>query len=705
MRRHPEPHVDPSRTHLNQILHGSASIQRDMEQVLEQYGIVDKRSVEGAEMILTAGVEYFDEICPGWRDGEYTEKFQQWVDLNVAWAKEKYGDGCVSMVLHMDETAPHIHLNLVPIATFEKKYRRGSKTVTKTHYSHHFNDPKRLIKQAREERNPELTKLGRLQTDYAVAMAPVGLVRGVLGSDRRHTTSEQHRRDIQRPVVELEPLQKEPVPEATVITALCEALGITTEREKIIALNKAERKRWIKQRNKDIQTLQAKAKEHDKRKAEAQHMTEVARNKDTDIKKLRSGLELSKAEIDALRKTDLTKVADKLLYEGDLIQPNGKPVWKGAIDMVKDVAGLDYEDAVTWLYHELGQSFTQSALTEQAIREAERKARKVAASVEIGKAERKLTKQEYAITQELAKQLDALNADAYRITCMSSDAPTYNVGKGKGPDGTERFYTRDEVLKQVPKLNYENGARGYNIFITPIDDTAHYILIDDMTDATLQEVKALGVSPCVTQYSSSDNIQAVIRITGDETLQPAANEYFKRMNAEYGDKNIQALRHPFRAVGFRNVKAKHMQADGRYPIVSLIQTAAQSCQTALRAVISIAKDLAQAKPKAVPAAAQQAMYEAILADDRDVDVLPDLQRIAVQKYKALAQQYGDEMNMSQADWMLCQDLLRRGYEPKEIAATIMQNSPNIELRHKKLVDYVNRTVSNAVDAKEKKDYK
>ncbi len=710
LRKTVEAHIEADRTHLNRILVGSENIADDMQGVLDKYGIVDKRGVEGAEMILTAGVEYFDSISPNWRQGEYSNTFKKWVNLNVEWAKEKYGEGCVSMVLHMDETSPHIHLNLVPIATFEKKFRRGSKVMTKTHYSRHFSDPKSLLAKARKERNPELTKLGRLQTEYASAMSPVGLVRGSMGSDRRHKTSEEHRREVQKKIEQPKPQSKTPVPDATVIHTICDALGITTERDKIIALNKAERLRWIRDRKKHIKTLTAKAKEHDRIKSQEKNMQEASRKKDDDIKKLRSGLELRKSEIDALRKTDLKLVADKLVYEEELYTPEGKPRFKGAIDMVKEIAGLDYNDAVEFLHFELGSEFTKSSLTEAAIQEAELKVRQLDILAEVSSIakpveRRKFTKQEYAIQKELAKQLDALNADSYRITCMSDSLPTYNVGKGKGPDGKEKLFTRAEVLQQVPKLNYENGARGYNIFLTPIDEMSQYILIDDMTDSTLNEVKALGITPCITQYSSEGNIQAVIRINGDEKIQPAANKYFKQLNTAYGDKNIQALRHPFRAVGFRNVKPKHKGPDGRYPIVKLIQTAMQSCQVALRAVVSLARDIAKAKTSEVSSNSQKRVYEALLADTRDVSILPELDQIAVKKYKTLAQKYGPDMNVSQADWMLCTDLINRGYSPDEIAAAVLKHSPNIEHRHKQLLDYVNRTVSNAVAEEGIKDYK
>lgn len=701
MRRKPESHIDPDRTCHNRILVGSEHIEQDMLEKVEQYGKVDKRTIEGAEYILTASVEYFDKISPGWRLGKVSKKMQEWIDLNVEFMKHEHGDGLVSMVLHMDETAPHIHANVVPIATYEKKFRRGSKTQTKVHYSHHFNDPKWLIKQAREEKNPELTKLGRLQSRYAAKMEPVGLIRGVAGSERRHQETRRYGKEIAKQMDRPEPPEKVQVPEATLITAMCDALGITTERDKVLAMNKAARQEWMKERGKYIRNIESKAKAHDRAQEEAKALKQSHSKKDEQMKKLRNGLELSKAEIDALRNTDLDKVADKLLYDGDMHDKRGKPLWKGAIDMVKDVAGLDYEGAVIWLHEELGTDFTRSALTEDAIRKAENKAKKLHAKSAFGALNKPLTKQQYAIKNELAKQLDALGADAYRVTLMHDELPTYNHGKGKGPDGTERFYKRDDVLKLVPELNYKNGKDGYNIFITPVDEMAQYILIDDMTHETLAEVKAQGVTPCVTQYSSEGNIQAVVRVASKPELQAAANEWFKEMNRMYGDVNIQGLRHPFRAVGFRNVKPKHRQPDGRYPVVSIIQAAAQSCQTAFQAIVSKARDIAQGKSKARPVEQEQKLYEALLRPDLDVDALPELDALAVKHYRVLAGKYGSEIDMSRADWMLAQKLIDRGYDPVEIASVMMKHSPNIDHRKSNLMTYINRTVGKVVEEETK----
>ena len=65
------------------------------------------------------------------------------------------------MVLHLDETTPHIHAAIVPI-------NPGASLSAKKYWG-------------------EAEGLRQLQTDYATAMRPMGLTRGIEGSKAKHT--------------------------------------------------------------------------------------------------------------------------------------------------------------------------------------------------------------------------------------------------------------------------------------------------------------------------------------------------------------------------------------------------------------------------------------------------------------------------------------------------------------------------------------
>ena len=118
--------------------------------------------VRAVEIVLTASPDWF-------KRGEDRQaedvRGSQWVTDNLDFLKNKYGEkNVVSFTLHQDETTPHIHAVVIPLTD---KGRLSADTLF----------------------NP--TTLKQLQTDYARAMAPHGLERGVEGSRRQHQDMKQ----------------------------------------------------------------------------------------------------------------------------------------------------------------------------------------------------------------------------------------------------------------------------------------------------------------------------------------------------------------------------------------------------------------------------------------------------------------------------------------------------------------------------------
>lgn len=84
-----------------------------------------KAGVSAAEMILTAGADWFNASYPGWK--ENADLLKEWVDANLRFLDEKFGDMRVSAVLHLDEDAPHFHVLIIPKAfTSYGKRKDGS---------------------------------------------------------------------------------------------------------------------------------------------------------------------------------------------------------------------------------------------------------------------------------------------------------------------------------------------------------------------------------------------------------------------------------------------------------------------------------------------------------------------------------------------------------------------------------------------------
>jgi hypothetical protein len=277
-----------------------------------------------------------------------------------------------------------------------------------------------------------------------------------------------------------------------------------------------------------------------------------------DLSAAYSALDLTKAQKDQLRKLDISRVATALCYTG-IVQPK-----ENAIDLVKRVNEFSFEQACAWLHAEMGAVPTQAIVEKLA---------------EAKEAERPLTPAENVIKRAVQKQTEALGCDRFRLTLLPSDenAKPYLPGKPRGKDSEEKFYTRKELEAMIPWLRYQNNT-GANVLITPMDDHAYYILLDDCR-VDLKALQEKGFKPCIMQTTSWEKTQAVFKVPlslpRDDVL-----KFFNELNSRIGDPKMTGLRHPFRLAGFRNLKPKH-EREGKHPFVRLLHTSNEFCTTCI----------------------------------------------------------------------------------------------------------------------------
>jgi hypothetical protein len=127
------------------------------ERIQEAGANVRHDSVRGVEVLLTASPEAFKRQADGSPNDWHGS---QWAEANIAFLKAKFGEqNVVSCTLHQDELTPHFHAVVVPLTA---DGRLSAKDV--------FN-PKTLR---------------ALQTEYAEAMKPFGMERGVEHSRAKH---------------------------------------------------------------------------------------------------------------------------------------------------------------------------------------------------------------------------------------------------------------------------------------------------------------------------------------------------------------------------------------------------------------------------------------------------------------------------------------------------------------------------------------
>lgn len=289
------------------------------------------------------------------------------------------------------------------------------------------------------------------------------------------------------------------------------------------------------------------------------------------------------------------------------------------------------------------------------------------------------------------RQSAALGSPLYRITLKGrlEGLPTYNIGKRK--DQSEKFYSQTEVTDLLPKLSREN-ARGFDVYLTPIDEKHHYLVIDDMRDEAMKQLRADGFQPCLVQQSSHDNWQAIIKLPkASLNEQKEANELVGELNKRYGDPRFSGVVHPFRMAGFSNKKP------GRNNAFTVVREAVHRlCDKASNMLASIKERVEKASQRS----AERFDRERQILVAQDAKGAPrdtiDAFRRAYAKHTGLAHSQGWVIDDSRLDWSATIDLLKSGHSRESVAKALLDASPSILDRHNDPHDYATRTVDNAL---------
>ena len=187
---HPK-NADPMRTHLNRELiefpEGVASRTQAIQHRLDTAGLkrkIGKNQVQAIRILLTGTHEDMVQIE---KDG----RLDEWCQDNIDWLQMTYGiDNVVSVVLHMDESTPHLHATVIPIVETERKRKKKEEEVKRT-YRKKAPAPRLCADDVMSR-----TKLKNYQNTYAAAMQKYGLQRGVDGSEAQHISTHEYYRSL-----------------------------------------------------------------------------------------------------------------------------------------------------------------------------------------------------------------------------------------------------------------------------------------------------------------------------------------------------------------------------------------------------------------------------------------------------------------------------------------------------------------------------
>ena len=181
-RAEPELHCDPMAPPPAHVC-GTGNLIADVKQLLRKHGInpatLRKNGCIAYEVILTATRSFFFEGA----DGEAQSRLGRWIASAYQFACRHWGKNRIaSMVLHVDEHTPHLHVVLLPLVekVFKRWPQRG-RTWT-------LNG--RVISGPGEYQ--------RAHDAYAEAMAPLGLQRGRSGGGRKYRPYSQELADLEK---------------------------------------------------------------------------------------------------------------------------------------------------------------------------------------------------------------------------------------------------------------------------------------------------------------------------------------------------------------------------------------------------------------------------------------------------------------------------------------------------------------------------
>ncbi|KAI3350817.1 MobV family relaxase [Clostridium botulinum] len=97
--------ADPRQKDKNRVLIGNNNIVENVKNHV--YGIKIRSNANIAtDLVLTTGNGFYNSLPP--------QERETWIQENVKFLKENFGDNCIYATLHMDETTPHLHALIVP---------------------------------------------------------------------------------------------------------------------------------------------------------------------------------------------------------------------------------------------------------------------------------------------------------------------------------------------------------------------------------------------------------------------------------------------------------------------------------------------------------------------------------------------------------------------------------------------------------------
>ncbi|MBF0306843.1 MAG: relaxase/mobilization nuclease domain-containing protein, partial [Alphaproteobacteria bacterium] len=270
---------------------------------------------------------------------------------------------------------------------------------------------------------------------------------------------------------------------------------------------------------------------------------------------------------------------------------------------------------------------------------------------------------------------------AIERTLRALPAATYEIGVRNQKTGQmmRRCWTADQVRQSVPWLKRRN-VLGDDIYMRPED--TRFVMLDDLTAAKLDEMRAKGYQPALVTETSKGNFQAWVMLP--QSLAEDARSFAGKALARKfeADPASTDWRHFGRLPGFTNQKPERRNERKMQPFVLVAEAAGHICGMGQQLVEWVEEQVARAKAEVARARGEAEERRRLVAIETAPQPAPGRLGVGYQ-FLHLARQQVDQgkaagrpIDWSNVDFAVAKILAGAGHQAGEIEAAIIEHSPN-----------------------------
>lgn len=278
----------------------------------------------------------------------------------------------------------------------------------------------------------------------------------------------------------------------------------------------------------------------------------------------------------------------------------------------------------------------------------------------------------------LLHQLESLSNNKFSLLLVDRK-------KDKAAFVYAKDFSIEDIAKSFVELEHYNND-SFDVYIKHEEGNFFNLVIDDLT----QEKAKLLLEEYHIDYmlcSSSNNFQSIINLDKSLFSKEQADHIVKVINKKFGDEKFSGANHYFRLCGFNNRKSKNNNE-----LVTPVHFDNKiDKQTSINKLLALVQNININTNSNNTSVHTTKMFTSL--DDRK-------KRMAEREVKAeiaLCKKIFHTLDWSVIDFRIVQRLYKLNYKPDEIAESLILFT-DFQSRHANPIDYLNRTITNSINA-------